>query len=173
MLLRIVLRFCIGTLAFISSTPVWCAEAPFSIMITAAPEVVKSGSEVRIDIVYTNVSDHEIELVWVYGAVGEFFNRVEIQDDRGLAVASTKYGHDLPGRDVAPRGPGPYYVSRGSMGSLWFKRMPPGKTLQDAIILTKLHDLSRSGRYTVQVERFDETTKTFVKSNKIAITVTE
>jgi C4-type Zn-finger protein len=41
------------------------------------------------------------------------------------------------------------------------------------MILTKLHDLSRPRKYTVQIERFDESTKSFVKSNKVTVTVTE
>jgi hypothetical protein len=126
------------------------------------------------DIDYTNTSGRDVALARTVGvSQGELFSRVLIQDDRGRAVSSTKYGRELMGKGATPQGPGPYYVHPDARGSIIGFEVPPGETLKDGMILSRLHDLSRPGRYTVQVERFDETTMTFVKSNKITITVTE
>jgi hypothetical protein len=172
---RLALLFC--TLALLCRPPAWCAEVPFSITISMTPDVVKTGSEARLNIVYTNISDHKVDLLWIKGgASGELFGRIQIWDDRGTPVGLSKFGRTLMGRDVTPQGPGPYYLPRdyvGGMIGIMARRILPGKTIEDAIVLSKVHDLSLPGKYTVQVERFDEITKTFVKSNKIAITVTE
>lgn len=37
--------------------------------------------------------------------------------------------------------------------------------------LTKMYELSKPGKYIVQFRRLDEASETFVKSNKITITV--
>jgi hypothetical protein len=160
-----------GISILVASVAACCAEAPFSITISMTP-VAKAGAEVRLSIVYTNTSEQEIELVRNTGPGGEFFNRVLVQDERGRPAPLTKYGRDLTAAEVT--GPSRHnYLPRDFSGGLLFLRMPPGKTREDAIILSKLHDLSRPGIYTVQVERFDEMTKTFVSSNRLTITVTE
>lgn len=174
MLLRIRLVFGAVALTALPCIPALCAEVPFSITISAIPDTVKAGSDVRLNMVYTNTSAREITLLRTVGVnQGEYFSRVLIQDDRGKAVSSSKYGRELTGKDATPQGHGPYYLPPDALGGLIGFELPPGKTLGDGMILSKLHDLSRPGKYTVQVERFDESTKTFVKSNKITITVTE
>jgi hypothetical protein len=55
------------------------------------------------------------------------------------------------------------------MSSTWagaYKR-----TLKDGIVISKLFDLGRAGKYTVRVIRRDEISTTLVTSNTITVTV--
>jgi len=172
--IRLTLSVC--ALVGFPSTAVRCAEAPFSITISAAPDVVRAGSDVRLNIMFTNTSEHEIRLITVVGGK-EFFNLVQVLSDRGAAVPTTRHGRDLMGvsstPEVLPQRRS--YFPRDFSGGLSLIGSPiaPGKTRDDDIVVSALYDLSRPGKYTVQVNRFDETTNAFVKSNKITITVTE
>jgi hypothetical protein len=40
------------------------------------------------------------------------------------------------------------------------------------ISVSDLYDLSKPGQYTIQVRRWDDETKTWVKSNTLTVTVT-
>jgi methyl coenzyme M reductase subunit D len=47
-----------------------------------------------------------------------------------------------------------------------------GKIIKDYADLNELYDISQPGKYTIQVERTDPTTRSVVKSNSIVVTVT-
>lgn len=49
--------------------------------------------------------------------------------------------------------------------------MKPGETMTDRVNVSKVYDLTQPGRYTIQFQRLDPETKTFVKSNEITVTL--
>ena len=51
-------------------------------------------------------------------------------------------------------------------------RLLPGESWRDLILMKNLYDLSQPGQYTIQVRRWDDETKTWVKSNTLTVTVT-
>ena len=56
------------------------------------------------------------------------------------------------------------------LGSGGYVRLLSHKSITDRLNLNKLYKLSRPGKYTIQVNRYDDA-KTLVKSNIIAVTL--
>jgi hypothetical protein len=138
-----------------------------SVAISAASDVVKLGSELRINVVVTNIASSKRILRRSSGkAEGEFINTVFVRDDHGNIQTKTKYHHVLKGENT---GNGPQDVIRRSMISV---PVEPGESVAEQIIVNKLYDLSKPGKYTIQVEHEDPDTKTNVKSNTIIVTIT-
>jgi hypothetical protein len=106
MLLGSGLAFSVVTPTSLPGTSARCAEAPFSITISAMPDTVRAGSEVRLNIVYTNTSRHEVALVRTVG-VRRRHVRAGTAISRSAATTSAE-GDDLnpqvsviPGTGVA------------------------------------------------------------------------
>lgn len=138
-----------------------------SVTITAISDVVKLGSEVRIKVTVTNKSDRDKWLGTSSGkSQGEVLNLVDVRDEQGNAPTRTKYHRVLRGENA---GDHPQEVmKRDVVGSL----TKPGESVTEEIILNKLYDLNKSGKYEIQVEHEDPETKALVKSNTITVTVT-
>jgi hypothetical protein len=136
---------------------------PFTLKLSASSEDVKAGSQVRIEIIFTNTSDQEIHLSRPPGDVPEaaYSYAFEVRDEKGELVPETRYGR--PFKDGTAR-------IRGSWAGWTLK---PGESLKEASILNQLFDLSLPGRYTVRVSH--EIPQGFgkgsVKSNTITITI--
>lgn len=166
------------------------AKPAFSLRISAAQNVIKAGSELRLTIVATNISDHDISLLRGKGeAEGEFNYMIDARNDKGSAPSRTKYGNQLQGKDVSepkdsaqaknaetqPAGndAGPQtFQETVIVSSDVLLTIQPGETLTDVIIVNKLFDLSQPGKYSIQAQRADPDSKMVVKSNIITVTVT-
>jgi hypothetical protein len=138
------------------------SEAAFSITISTPQAVVKGGTEVKVNILLKNTSGHELAVAKALGEVhGEISGyRVDVWDSNGRRLRRTKYGATVEGdTDVL----GPF--------SLRTKILQPDTTLNDSLIISKLYDLSKPGKYTIQVYRVDHENKSVVKSNLIKLTV--
>lgn len=140
--------------------------APYSLAIKARQNVVKVGSEVRVKISLTNTSNHEIVVSREKGnALGELDYKVDVRDETGGLARKTKYLRAIQGENT-----GETTVTVSSPGLF---SVQPGKSLEEEdVVVSNLYDLSKPGKYAIQVERTDETSKTAVKSNTITITVT-
>jgi hypothetical protein len=155
-----------------------CAEASsFLITISTAANVVKAGSDIRIDISIKNISDREIDLSRsVRTDLGEWFTDVEVLDEKGNAIPETKYYRALRGKDTyddEPRRDGKFSPKVQQTFGLSGYSVKPGDNLRDGVVLNKLVDMTRPGKYTVKVRRRDEATKAWVASNAIILTLTE
>ena len=112
-----------------------------------------------------NKSDHDLP---VYRAIssdmdqGGWVYTVDVRDDKGVARPETRFYIFAQGRD-------PDAAKRTSG---WATKVKPGGTLADRVKVSKLYDLNQPGKYTIQFQRLDPQTKTFVKSNEITVTVT-
>jgi len=132
-----------------------------SVTISGPAEAVKVGSQVKIKVVLKNISSHELGISKAVGP-GEFDYELDIRDDKGIKVAHTKYG-----RDISPEEGG------GISDNTIIVPLPPGGTETNTITISKIHDMSRPGRYTVQVRRYEGDSKSWINSNTITVTITQ
>jgi hypothetical protein len=125
------------TLAMVVTTFGQNPKPSFSITISA-PQSVKTGSTVDLDIVVKNVADHPI----VLGSDGLTHNETnftyDVRDPAGNAPSDTPY----------MKGPGPQF------GKLTYSKLAPGETLKLGIDLCKMFEFA-PGKYTVQLSRFE------------------
>src|SRR5665213_681986 len=144
----------IGILAKIAPVAAQENAVPFSITISAAGDVFKSGAEVKIRLVFRNISRNEIPYVRGLGTgverQGELFSDVEVRDAKGDLVPETKYYRVLRGKPdtsaspAASGSPGTRWGFRGSFTGVMLK---PGESREEDIVVSKLYDLSHSGQY--------------------------
>ncbi|MBI2682463.1 MAG: hypothetical protein HYX26_04475 [Acidobacteriales bacterium] len=139
------------------------AQSPLSITISTPRDVLRAGSEIRLDITLVNTSDHGVHIARSTGGP-ELDYEIEICDLGGKPSVETSYGRKIHGKESErmPRA-----------GSFVSGTLQPGKEFQQQVILNKMYDLSQPGKYVIQVRRFDPTTKAHLKSNKIIVTLTE
>jgi len=138
-----------------------------SIVLSTPRQSIRVGSEVRIDVVTTNVSHHAVPHTTGPGVPGHNdLITVEVRDGRGNSVLEKE--PDQSGCN----GRAGCKIIRIKMGSQVMHLLAPGETFRDQIVVSDLYDLSRPGEYTIRARRPDEETKTPVISNTIRITVT-
>jgi hypothetical protein len=139
----------------------------FSIMITTSKNVVTAGSEVRVELIVTNISNQVVTLARENSLNnGELSNSIEVRDDMGTSVHRTNLVRAAKSNESSKD-----EMSIPVYSSVTIS-LKPGETLKDGIFVTQLFDLSQPGRYTILVLRKDETSNTIVKSNTITLTVT-
>jgi hypothetical protein len=111
-------------------------------------------------------SSHEvIELAKeVRQASGEINYGIDVRTADGKAVPETDYGRTV-------KGIGPSVIVSSTM----FYPVKPGDTLRDEVILGKVFDMSRVGKYSIRVWRIApaEVGGGRVKSNEITITIVD
>lgn len=138
-------------------------EPSFALTISAAKGLMKAGSIVQIDVVVKNISPHDILLETNYTRpYVETTDHVNIVDENGAKASETQFGRAALGHS-----PG-----SGVTGKDVFMRLRISKSFTYQLKISELYDLSRPGKYTIQVERLDEESEAFVKSNTITVTVT-
>jgi len=135
------------------------AQVPlFSLSIAARSASARTGSPIWVDVKIENNSRHPIA---VYRAItedmdqGGWVDKVDIRDENGQEPPQTEY---------AKR------IEVGSDGG--YIPLAPSKVFRESINVSKLYDLGRAGTYVIRIQRFDEETKTFVKSNEVRVVVT-
>jgi hypothetical protein len=132
----------------------------FSISISTAHEFLKLGDELEIEIATRNTSNQE--LMFSQDGIKDLNLQVEVRDAAGQEPRLTAdYDRRLhpKTREDLPFG--------GSHADL----VKPGRISKEKIILTRMFDLTAPGKYMIQVHRFDEISKTEVKSNSISVIV--
>lgn len=147
--------------------PVFSSNAPqsFSIVISTAQTEFKAGSKVELQIALTNTSNQSLAVRQEKGEPSAELDGfvIAVRDSSSTPARETKYGRVVTGKEESTEG----LVSSGVQGSL-----PPRQTFKDATILNKLFDITKAGKYKIQVSRFDTITKTWVMSNEITVVVT-
>ena len=134
---------------------------PFTITISSLEHSVRSGGEVRIHVVLTNVSDH---VIWVDRSPSktqaEIHYNVRVRDVSGNDVKETKYGHAARAHEV--------------YGSEINQPVKPGEKLEEDTLIGKQSDISSPGEYRIQLTRpaSSDPKDGVIKSNEIAITIT-
>jgi hypothetical protein len=134
---------------------------PFAIEISANTPTVKAGSGVVIGIRLTNNSD---ELL----GCGRAYNDMTGQDEIFIIEVRDDHGHLTPKR-VYPHPE----LAGGSAVTLGCD-LKRGETLTDSQDVARIYDMTRPGRYVIQVSRpvsFADKKAGVVKSNKVTVTI--
>jgi hypothetical protein len=137
-------------------------QGPFLLDNRPPSDSVKKwfGFKAAVYLAITNRSDHPIDF-----DIGFGINDVDVFDHDGNFAPLTETGLRYNSGPL-PRGDPPWSHPQT------IQHLQPGETKSGGMIkLDSLYDLSRPGRYTVQVKAFDGETKTIVESNRITITV--
>lgn len=132
---------------------------PFTLTLEAEQNPVKAGSEVRVNITLRNSSNRAFHM---HLDLAEMEYKMEVRDGQNKVPQLTDYAAKSKGRA---------YFSNDQIFYL-----QPGESLpKDPLILTKFYDMSRPGKYTVQVTRVvpKELGSGVVQSNTITINVTQ
>jgi hypothetical protein len=153
--LRLSLIGLIGLGAVCAQTP----KASFSLVIDTADKNVKAGSEIQIDIVLTNASDHRVVVVKSGPNAEISGNLIVMRGSSGRVPPFTKQGRATLGRE------------EGMVGSSVQASLEPGQGTREQAWLHQLFELAPD-TYTVFVERKDRDTGAVARSNSITITVT-
>lgn len=141
------------------------AQPVFSVAISVPQDVVASGAEVKVKIVLKNTSDHEIGVARSSREdQGEFHNKIVLRDEHGNLVQMKERGNN--------GGKGQNDTDSVIQETMVVFPLKPGELLKDGFIVSKAYDMSKPGKYSIQVERIDDESKTVVKSNTITVTVT-
>lgn len=141
-------------------------QPAISLTLSANPQQIKLGESTRLEVSLKNISGSEI---FVPKDIGESDNSsydVFAVDDKGVEAPSTPYYRYLHGKRL-PTDPHVYYGT----GSRNAEQVEPGGTLRSQINLARLRLLDHVGTYTIWVERFDDISKSRVKSNTVTVTV--
>jgi hypothetical protein len=141
----------------------------FSVTISVPQEVVAHGSEVKVTIILKNTSNRDIAIPRSPADdQGESHNKLTVRDEEGNLVADKA---TIPARTDKEKGTQSEVVNL-RMETIILFTVKPGDSLKDGIVLSNVYETLSAGKYSLQVERIDDTTKTVVKSNTITLTVT-
>jgi hypothetical protein len=140
-------------------SPAGGATTPFTLTLEAEENPIKAGSDVKVDIILRNSSNHAIDV--------------------SLGLAEMDYA--LAIGDSQNRIPPETELARKSKGHARFSNetvftLQPGETLpKEKLVISKFYDVSRRGKYTIQVSRAvpKELGSGTVKSTAITITITD
>jgi hypothetical protein len=138
---------------------------PFSVALRPPVGPIKAGDQVVLTAVTTNTSDHEVRFARSFAPREEVSDYdIDIKDSEGQTPPLTEAYSRLREHPTA------------RWGSYSTYALLPGKSFEEELIVTKLYDLNRPGKYTVSVLRGQRPTwqtqgKAAVRSNTITITV--
>jgi len=129
------------------------AIAPYSIVLNAPIVEVKAGSELKVRIVLTNLTDKELILDVDNGSRGEFDYTIRLLDKNGQEPPETRYLRAVRGEDTFDPVSKTELIIVGSNG---FRAIKPRETLTHTMDLNKLYVL-KPGKYTLHLEGFGAT----------------
>jgi hypothetical protein len=132
----------------------------FSLTIRPVHDVATAGSQIRLQVVLTNTSDHDIGIL---KSAPESDYIVDVRDSRGNVAPDTDFGRKQ--KDPA--------TVKVSVATPMYS-LKPGESLRDEIQIERLYKISSLGRYNIQVSRIvpEEMGSGVVKSNTVNVTVT-
>jgi len=132
----------------------------FLLRLSTREHTVAAGSEVRVQVLLVNPSDHEITLPQSAPGKPEFDYRVSVYDEWGTAPKEMDYLKTAEQMRTA------------SSSSKALVTVPAKKMLNSEIIVSDLYSFSKPGWYTVIVSRRDQAGSWFlVESNPVTIVV--
>jgi hypothetical protein len=130
----------------------------FSLKISMQRDVIKSGSNVELEIAQTNTSKVEIPIAQHVGE-GERNFQLIVLDCNGERAEETAWGRKVRENKVKID------------ISVVLGTLEPGDTFRDSAWLNRSFAL-RPGKYTVQVQKTDFVSNAIVKSNMLSFTIT-
>ena len=150
-----------------------CAETPLTIAISLTDgSVEKAGSPVAVSITLRNHSDKTLSAsLWDY----DYDYTIDVRDAQGNSAPESEEAGRLRAEMDACRSSGKSLCGRKILLHGVLNQFKPGESWQERLLITGYYDMSRPGRYTIQLERKlpEELGKGTVKSNSITVTVTD
>jgi hypothetical protein len=158
-----------GATPYVAPVPV----PPISVTIRpVGGSSVPSGGQVTLEVTTKNISKHWTNQRTASDKRGlQRFFRVDVQDSQGGTPPETDFGRSVGNRGDVP----PKYQAGHEDAGRWDvvgATYNLGEERTQGVSVSDLYDLSKPGQYTIQVRRWDDETKTWVKSNTITVTVT-
>jgi hypothetical protein len=131
---------------------------PYTITISPRVETVTSGDPIDVVVTFKNLTNHGIDFsANISDLTGIDPNcSFEVTDDHGAPVQQKKYPH-----------------SELATGHAVFRILEPGESITETESVGRLFDMSKPGKYVIQVSRpnFKDKSAAVVRSNKITIAV--
>jgi hypothetical protein len=146
--------------------PAQSASSPFSLKISTTSQIIRAGSSVNVNILVTNVSNHEIVIRYPYMEGFPVSWLLEVKSAEGAVPPPTAYGKELKAGSKIVNGRA--VPLTGSNFSLSLRK---GERLKVRLPVGDIYDLSRPGTYTIRVSHYDTETKDEVRSNTVSVTV--
>jgi len=148
-------------------------QPPISVTIqTVGGASVFPSGKVAVDVITKNITNHYTNQRTAQDKRDlQRFYRVDVQDSQGGTPPETDFGSSVGNRgDVPPHYLGQHVIpGREDLRGASYK---PGEERTEVIGVNELYDLSKPSQYTIQVRRWDDETKTWVKSNIVTVKVT-
>jgi hypothetical protein len=155
-----------------SSAQAPASQPPFSLSLWTSPRALTFPLQgVWFDVITKNVSDHKVFLrteTPEKQQAGSVY-KVDVKDSNGASPTKKESGRLSKIDDNAPLSSALTSTPRQAGESLC---LHPGEDWRDTIQLKDFYDINTAGQYTIQVRRWDDETKTWVKSNPLTVTVT-
>jgi hypothetical protein len=134
-------------------------ERWFAVTISTPKPVVKVGTAVKLKVVFINDTDEDIRYgVGGPGRSGPVFD-LDVRHSEGKPVPETPHGLILHGKNPRPWS-----------GSVYSTAAHPGDKIEEELVLNKEYDLSKPGKYTVQLRERHPKFRA-VESNTIPIAI--
>ena len=160
----------IVSLAIYGVTLAQTPQRSFTFDISVAQDTFKVGSQTAIKIQVKNTSNHDIPATVLPGSDvhGELIGfRPIVRDTQGKEPPLTKWGRKALSRQLPEDENDAVLV----LSPVVLIPVHPAGILKTEIRLNEMYDLV-PGKYTVQVQYYDDENKEAVKSRKITLTVT-
>jgi len=139
-----------------SSFPQPLGPPGFSIWINTPESVIEPGKESILNVTFTNITDHAIQL-----RLDEAAYRPEVRDEHWGLARLTAYGQKLAAGE-------PRFEKETTLVTFPLRQ---GEGAKAQINLSRFFDLSWPGRYWIFVHGYDRENNIQVQSNQIMITV--
>lgn len=138
--------------------------APFTIEISAQQNT-HVGAPLQLHVKITNASKKNIILSQDMTKKAEFFNTIYVRDAGGIELVKTDRHRAFRMEPLSTAQPTGFTFNDFAV------QLQPGEAIQDETDIRTLYEIDQPGKYTIQVQRVDNETKTTVKSNTITVTI--
>jgi hypothetical protein len=138
------------------------ASQLFSLTLHTIDTPVRAGSDFNLTVTVTNISENNLSFGIAPGAAPDqtMSYNIEVRDAQGREAPPTTFFRNLREHPTLPS------------GSIFGYTLSPGKSYEEKLAITRLYDLAKPGRYSIQVSRSQKPwpdRADNVKSNRIII----
>lgn len=165
--------------AEVKTGPEGQGPAGIAIKISMKQDAFKIGSEIKLTVLLTNTTNHDVFLLMRKEDPSDFIYTVEVLNDHGDEARQTTFGGIRRGKYVSrdPETHKPMVISTSQGPEV---KVQPGKTLSHEVDISKLYNFDHPGKYVIQVTKPDTSSAKnnaeakswpIAKSNVIKITV--
>lgn len=160
-----------GSCCFGQTSPNATAQKPttsspvFSLAVDPPASPIRLGSPIIVTVTMDNISAHEIYLASDTGSDSKYTGFTYLLMKDGREVETTQFHRRLTGRQ---RSDDPVKPFEGGSSSILLSH-PPGKVYVIPIDLKQLYQITDPGVYTFDVSRFDDYSKTMVRSKTVTL----